>query len=353
MTGKGTWKIILKYTLGIVVLAVTVALAIFLPEWYSSWQDDRQINQVSLASRDSIQFLDVDSLDIAGRLQLMEEAWTPDAEFYWDETGFWGWDSQNNVEAAVEELIHRCSEQIQLWVDQDVLPRECESWAPFDSVESAEQSLKVSDSYIIYVDQNVFPVYVLGWSFPDYKGGMTIVIDAELSMIYYASFYGSFAMEYISGILGYDSLSDMEEKLMLGEELIVPSSDPAAANAGYASICGAESAEIYAKDSSNWLELDITLDFGKFEGHAARRMIRTDQGYGLAVMYGTDFWPQFVNEVELAYGSEEYEVTGVYWPEYFTKPWNWEEAYGADTGNYSYDSKEQYKDGEKYSQTVE
>lgn len=350
MTEKGRWKTIIKYTLGLVALAVTVALAIFLPEWYSAWQDERQVGQVSLASRESIQFLDVDSLDIAGRLRMLQEAWSPGAELYWDEVSYFGWNYQGTVEAAVEELLHRCNEQIQLWVDQDVLPRECESWAPFDSLESAEQSLKFLDSYIIYVNQNMFPVYVLGWPSPDYKGGMTIVIDADLGMLYYASFYGSFAMEYISGILGYDSLSDMEEKLMLGEEPKVPSPD-SAANAGYASVCGAESAEISAKDSSNWLDLDITLHFDKFEGYAARRMIRTDQGYGLAMMYGTDFWPQLVNEVGVMYGYEEYEVAGSYWQEYFIKPWNWEEAYNADTGNYS--SMERYEDWKNDSQIAE
>ena len=46
MTGNNRWKTLLAYTMGIVILAVSLIMAWFLPGWYSQWKDERLMGQV-------------------------------------------------------------------------------------------------------------------------------------------------------------------------------------------------------------------------------------------------------------------------------------------------------------------
>lgn len=74
MTEHDIWKTVLAYAAGITILAVCLILALFFPNWYGSWQDEQLIGKVTLESRENIEFLDGDSLDIAGRMKKLGEA---------------------------------------------------------------------------------------------------------------------------------------------------------------------------------------------------------------------------------------------------------------------------------------
>lgn len=308
MTEKGRWKIILKYTLGLVALAVAVTLAIFLPEWYSEWQDARQMAQVNFTSRESIRFLDMDSLDIAGRLKMLEEAETGDADTYWTQVDFY---SQARSEIVTEEdIVERCRTQVRVWIDGGILPAACGSW-----LEDENSFLTMLASYVIYIDQTVLPVYVLQWTLQE-SGRMSVLMDAELDMIYYVSVSGTEVMEDMAERLGYESLGEMQGQLAAGEP--IRTGDFSVMNADYAGICGADAAEVDGHDD-NWLELDITLDFNKFNGHAFRRVVMTDSGPGYAVMYGSETWVDFITAVWEEFGWEEFEVSAAYLGD-FMKP---------------------------------
>ena len=68
---KKRWKIILEYIAGILVLSEVLIIAWCLPGWYGKWQDSEMMNQVTLSKREGISFLDMDSLDLAGRLKIL------------------------------------------------------------------------------------------------------------------------------------------------------------------------------------------------------------------------------------------------------------------------------------------
>lgn len=325
MTENGRWKIILKYTLGLVALAVAVTLAIFLPEWYSGWQDDRQMDQATFVSRESIRFLDMDSLDIVGRLKILQEAEAEQVECYWASTDFYSY-SRNEI-VTEEDIVERCSDLVRLWIDRGIFPNECESWVDPDG----GALINMLMPYVIYVGRTVLPVYVLQWLSPDETDCMTVVMDAELDMIYYASVSGTDIMENMAEGMGYASLDDMQKRLMAGEPMN-QLADPNVAITGFADVCGAESAEVEGYND-NWLELNIALAFDNFEGHAFRRIVKTNSGLGYALMYGNDSWNNFVWDVMLQFGMEEYQLIGMYLGDYFmeaTESYSKEENYDAD-----------------------
>ena len=86
---------------------------------------------------------------------------------------------------------------------------------------------------------------------------------------------------------GFDSFADMIERgandaYEEGRESETPEAD-------YAAVCGAPDAEVSGGEPYE-LEKDIVLHFESFDAPAYRRVIASDVGFGLAVMYGTDLW---------------------------------------------------------------
>ena len=63
MKKKKSWKHILEYELGVLILVAVLLVAWFGPDFYASWQDQSQNGEVVCSSRDEIRFLDTDSLD--------------------------------------------------------------------------------------------------------------------------------------------------------------------------------------------------------------------------------------------------------------------------------------------------
>ena len=74
MKKKKSWKHILEYELGVLILVAVLLVAWFGPDLYAAWQDQSQNGKVVCSSRDEIRFLDTDSLDIAGRMVLLRDA---------------------------------------------------------------------------------------------------------------------------------------------------------------------------------------------------------------------------------------------------------------------------------------
>ena len=54
MRERDRWKTVLAYIVGIGVLVLSLILAWFLPGWYSQWQDERLMGQVTVSSRENI-----------------------------------------------------------------------------------------------------------------------------------------------------------------------------------------------------------------------------------------------------------------------------------------------------------
>ena len=72
MKKKKSWKHILEYELGVLILVAVLLVAWFGPDFYASWQDQSQNGKVVCSSRDEIRFLDTDSLDTKIFIQTLQ-----------------------------------------------------------------------------------------------------------------------------------------------------------------------------------------------------------------------------------------------------------------------------------------
>lgn len=326
----------MKYTVGLVALVAAVAVAVLAPEWYCRWQDGRKLGEVTLTSRESIQFLDTDSLDIAGRLKTLQEA-GENAECDWEQTGyFMGTDT-------FETTANRCNSIINKWIDAGVLPEVCRDWL-WDETRDGEllSQYQFLAPYVIYLNQLVLPVYILRFPADDYwkdasnvtdegyeeafnmtddgygeytsdagRGHiMTVVMDAELDVIYYISAAGEDILDYMFRGIGYDSAEEADESVAAGKPLS-QSGDSNVSDADFAGIYGANSAEVEGYQD-HWLELDITLFFDNFQGQMFRRLISADSMEGYALMYASETWTDIVEGILGEFGVAEYRIENIY-----------------------------------------
>lgn len=297
MKKKQELRRICAYAAGVAVLAAAVAAAWFMPEWFGLWQDEKLLNEVTLETRDNIDFLDVDSLDRTGRLQALER------------TQYLGWETGGYIAGFTEEQKERCTGAVQQWIRCGLLPEECADWV------STEYPF-VIDSVTLYLDDGVFQadLFMFYQSSEEddsfWKSDLTVLIDRETGMIYYAAFSGDAFLEYLAGACGFDSWEELEkygEKMdyqVYWEELedITP--------LDFAAPCGGESAQVeriasYAPEEIQDYRgaLRATIQFETFEGHAYRREVSTSTGPGLAVMYGPEEkWMQTIQEILGNYG---------------------------------------------------
>lgn len=322
---QGNWKTIIKYSTGMLVLTVSVILALFLPGRYAAWEDAQMTGQAVMSKRERIEFLDTTSLDIAGRLQMLQESET----FAWDkETTYYGSD----------DIVSRCAEVIGLWCDSGLFPEECRQWIAMDNIVLISQ-------VPIYVDQTVFPVYVLRFRI-QYTAALTIVLDGSTDLIYYASVGGPFMWDEIAVDLGFDSYERMVDCIMeraqilfeMYEDILDGIEEPDEFVMQYildheerhknsddeiydfAAVCGADSAKITRVLGD--LGLEVTLDFENFTGYANRRLAgledvdMPDEFVGYATMFGTDRWTDFITDFLAYYGSCEGVVEPTAWYEY-------------------------------------
>lgn len=293
------WKNIIQYTVGILLLVCSIAAAMIVPGWYAEWQDERILDSVTLSNRDNIAFLDVDSLDIEGRLKMLQEAKNMevgelDSYIYTTESDMW-----KKLKGLLAE-----------WCSAGILPEEIGQY--MEPKKYFEENMMLWAINGIYLDQGVLPVCTLRFFISyDQRILMTVIMDAEKDMLYYVSFSGEYAMDTMAKEEGYDSLYDMQQKRQALEAETEAISDDFYSTFDFASVCGAEKAEISGGQGP--LELDAALQFEGFDSHAYRRIVSSEEGFGLAAMYGTERWAEIVPELLMMYGYAEMWETPDSW----------------------------------------
>lgn len=298
MTEKHRWKTIIQYTAGILLLALSVAAAIFVPGWYAAWQDERMLDHVTLSSRESITFLDVDSLDIEGRLRMLQEA---------EKISFG--DAYYYTAVSEEETWQKMKELLFKWCDAGLLPEKVRQWV--EPARFFTDGMMFLTPYGIYVDEALMPVCIGRFVSEDYGNMLTIVMDAEKDILYYVSCSGEDIMDEMAKELGYDSFEAMQWLRRTGMGETEATADDVYSSFDFASVCGAEDAEI--SGSSNALEMDVTLKFESFNSYAYRRVMSNEYGFGMVIMYGTRWWQELLPQMTEMYGFVEQMETTDSW----------------------------------------
>ena len=316
MPGRGGWKTILKYAAGIFALSASVAVAWFLPGLYAGWQDARTEGHVVLSERENIRFLDTASLDIAGRLQMLQET----EDFSWE----WGY--TKGMEEPLEEMVARCFDAMEDWCGAGLFPEGCLAGI-------VSENLYLADIATVRLADATLPVYC--FRFYDVEGyAVTLITDANVDMIYYASVTGPSMLDVIAADLGFESfvalgaheLELLNEQGFTPQQLLEGDADETiedfyayvAENVrpleesryDFAAVCGAQGAVV--SRAPDRLSLDAELSFEAFTGHAYRLLAGTDynmdpdrSGIGFAVMYGTQSWKELASDFSGMYGSWE------------------------------------------------
>lgn len=293
MTQRHRWKTALQYVLGMLALAVCIALAIFVPSWYARWQDENLIDKVALENRENIEFIDVHSLDLEGRLKILQEAeYVGIGEVY--NTWIYG-NNEQEIEEKVQELI-------QSWYEAGLLPE------PPEAQYSKDYHHSMISFYLASIEAGNarIPVYIGRFGLPDFENVLTVVLDQEKEILYYASVSGGYAMDYLAGELGYENMDVLTKECLTGdawEKLTATAKETGTQKKDYASVCGAVGAEIFR--DGEIFEEKIKLEFETFQGYAYRKLISSEYGFGVAVMYGTEQWCDVLRNMSEEYGFDE------------------------------------------------
>ena len=291
MREKKDWKVLLQYAAGIFLLLVSVGLAWFLPGWYSAWKDDRFLDQAVLSKREEIEFLDMVSLDMAGRMKLLGES----------EQLLWSGEIGSGGEGDIIERISLLRSTAAQWKDAGILPREI--FPSADTVEAFYHNAYVEDYFFprILLDQGTLQVCVICMT-DDLDGtGILAIIDMEKDILYYLSVRGYTVQEQMAQLLGYSGTEEMAERV-IKDQLFHQQEDYASYD--FASVC--HSREAAVTGSPEELNFDVELKYDNFTGYANRRV--TGGAYeetGISISLGKDQWIPFLNQLT---GSPEWYV---------------------------------------------
>ena len=277
MKNRTDWKTAAKYVCGMLGIAVSVAAAMLFPEWYCQWQDQKIMEDVTLTRRETIEFLDTESLDIAGRMQLLAQT----EQLMWLEYA----DTPFGTEMEIEKQMERCRTAVKHWADCGILPQGCEELL-------TEENREYGCNTYIYADQSAFRAFVLRFYGPD-NSALTCVIDAEMDMIYYFSYTSTEMRDDIGLMLGYDSFDDFIICLEKGDFPRGTQEDYSGYD--FAAACGADDADIQGE--SGYLELTVELQYDNFTANAYRTFVENDMGAGIAYMLGTRQWENVLMEI--------------------------------------------------------
>lgn len=301
MGKKRPWKLILEYSLGVLILFLTILLAWFAPDWYNVWKDEGSLGKVTVNTREEMKFLNKDSLDIAGKMQLLSKK----SEQEWEYSTYNMFNPENHLE--------RCTKLLKLWAKNGLLPSELQDLSLDYQAYSVDGSMiNLGDQYLnigLFRFQTMLPHY-RGQGVTDYDEiVLTVLMDLESDLLYYVSIsgIGEIIYDYFAQILGYGSYGEYVESGGLREEDY--------SRYDFAAVCGAQSAQIHRLQGT--LELDVELDYGNVTGHAYRIFIENNYyGTGVAFLFGTYYWSSFVGQIGETYGYPitywEYQVDSEY-----------------------------------------
>lgn len=295
MNRKKKRRAVLEYGAGFAALALALALAWFFPGWYGHWQDQRLLGQVNLSSRENIEYIDTASLSMAGKMQRVTEA----ASYAW-----------TSLDSPSVFQINQCRNAVEAWCRNGLLPEQCADWILEENLISIDNAL-----VILYgrddLQQGVLPVSVQHYYSPGDGSGfsaLTLVMDQELDMLYFAALSGSDAADY---------LGSRWKPARSGAALTMVQEDFTGTDFAY--VCGASyyhvvgsSKNILTEDVNYITSLNVSLTFDSFDSYAYRRAIEDNAGEGFAVFYGARWWLGFVSEFFAAYGIDDfYQFSGV------------------------------------------
>lgn len=288
MSDKKKTKIILAYAAGILVLALCIAAAWFLPEAYGEWQDQRLIGQVQLSNREEIDFLDGDFLDQIARWQELEAC----TDFFWESSEAWYFTVSSNW----NDFVEACEKEARVWCENGLLP------IGEEQLDLSDRPVYLAECRTLLAGENVIPVAIFSFSLSDdifederENGCITIVLDTETKKAYYMSVVGPGVREYMAQQLGYASLEDMQ-RMLVETNRLMSSERPDVSGMDFAAVCGADNGEVTLYPGE--LELEADMIYDSFQTIAQRRVIVGEnyqsfmefsnpvEGYGLAVMFG-------------------------------------------------------------------
>lgn len=280
------WRIAAEYAVGTAVLIAAVMTAWFLPDWYTRLQDERLLEQASFSTRESIQFLDKDSLELADRMKLLKEAESLSYDFSSFRTEW----PENQ---AGQNLKEKCRRLVRRWTENGLLSESYADWIVEPYTLLITHNYAMADQTAIQVDMLIY--------MDEMGNSMTVVMDADLDLLYYVSVAGTIAYEDMSHMLGYPSYSELLLEMERGDAI---NAEPDTSEMDFAAVCGAKSAQIVTEQGM--LECYVSLEFETFSGVAQRRVICNGMGFGYAVIYGNPYWGSFVSELFAQYGDYEY-----------------------------------------------
>ncbi len=293
MTERHRWKTVLQYVFGMLALAVCTALAIFIPGLYATWQDENLIHKVTLENRENIEFIDVHSLDLEGRLKILQEA---ESIGIAEEFNTWTYGvNEHEFEIKVEELIES-------WYEAGLLPeppkKEASENLPYYMMSFCPVNIEAGQARL--------PVYIGRFGLQGSEDVLTVVIDQEKDILYYASVSGNYAMNYMANELGYENADVLKKECLTGdawERFLGTQGQTGTEEKDYASVCGAAGAKF--SEAGEAFEENVELEFETFQGYAYRRIIYSEYGFGVAVMYGTEQWCDVLQNASDWYGFQE------------------------------------------------
>ena len=308
MNHENRWKMTVKYAGGMVWLAVTVALALFLPGLYAKWQDEKLTGEVVLSNRENIEFIDTKSLDIAGRMKILSEA----ENFYWaEENNYVSLLEASDMETftaltgvSVDGVIAKCRRVIGQWGENGLLPQ---YYSTIISSGDGEVMLGM-----LCADQSVLPVIVA--TFFGGENRILLLADLEMDLIYYAAVTGRRAEDFMAQQLGCESYTAMQELLWAGEAL--PQQEDARKDYGLAALTSAESAEIISDEG---LEFKAELVYENFKSSVGRAVILNDMGFGLSVRMGPEILDDLILSMLLSFGEWQDRYSTEAWLEWVSE----------------------------------
>ena len=278
-----SWKTALKYGFGILILAFSVAAAMYVPQWYGAWQDSQLLGQVQLSSRKNVSFIDTASLDNAGRLQLLAQTKEIRVETY---EGY-----SSRVLQNPQDFLKACIDQAETFGKAGLLPEFYVDLVTEDNCEVVSSPLLILDeSRILQVNFVLFRK----WGSPAER--LIMIMDAETDFVYYISFSGMKAADEVLRRFDIDSWGGLEYAAEIGRNLQIQTDILEAWN--ITDICGAE-AEIHPYENFGYTEVDLTYE--NFQTKAYQYLIIGDAP-GFAFMFGTEDWNSLVNQELSTYG---------------------------------------------------
>ena len=233
MGRKRPWKLILEYGLGVLILFLTILLAWFAPDWYNAWKDEGSLGKVTVNTREEIQFLNRDSLDMAGKMQLLAKKTGQEWEY-----------STYNV-FNPESQLERCTKLLKLWAENGLLP------SALGELSLNYQGYSLDGIMINLGEQSVNTgVFRFQILLPHYRGqGVTdydeiilsVIMDLESDLLYYVSIsgIGEILDDYFARITGYGSYEEFLEAGEVFKEEDYSKYDFAAVCGLHRGLCGA------------------------------------------------------------------------------------------------------------------